>query len=113
MSRLANQHIFFANGIVLLVVGIAGFIANNYVMHTGLTPVISGFTFILLSILLKNGLNYFTKPAMIFAILLAIAFFWPLLRNIEQSDIWGMTRIGIEISSCLITGYFVYKNIRA
>lgn len=113
MKKLSIAHVFLLNGFVLSLIGCAGFIANNFAIHTGVTPILSGLLFIAFSFLLKRNARVVSLTGMTLAFLLAIAFLWPFLRNLQQEDVWGMLRIGIEMVFCLLTGICVYKNLPA
>ncbi|MBK9107048.1 MAG: hypothetical protein IPM92_01360 [Saprospiraceae bacterium] len=109
MNRFRIKDLLIWNGITLVGIGLIGFIANNFVLHTGLTPIISGILFIVLAGLWNQRRDLIQKIGMTLAFILSIAFIWPFMRNLEQMDYWGMLRSGIEIFTCLTTGIGVYK----
>lgn len=92
------------NGSLLWVVGFWGFAANQFAMHTGMTPIIAGLVFIVLGWRMLVNPTRLVIVSSILNVLLGIAFVWPFLRNFEQNDPWGMFRTGTEIISCLVTG---------
>lgn len=110
--KLSTGQLFLLNGIVLLLIGCAGFIANDFVFHTGLTPILSGIVFVVLSFLLNWNRHLISKTGMILALILTLAFIWPLLRNLGQKDYWGILRIACEMTACLVTSLWVYKNLQ-
>lgn len=109
MNRLRIKDLLIWNGIILVGIGLSGYIANNFVLHTGLTPIISGILFLVLAGLWNQHRDLIQKIGMSLAFLLSIAFIWPFLRNLEQMDYWGMFRCGIEIFTCFFTGFGIYK----
>jgi hypothetical protein len=100
------------NAIVLLVVGLWGYAANNFNSHTAIVPLGAGLLFLVLNTFLKDGNRHVAHLVVILTLVLAIALFWPLKRNMDQADTIGTLRVGIEIVSCLFAlGVFIKSFI--
>lgn len=100
------------SGIGLLLIGIWGFIANDYSIHTGLTPILSGIILMSISFPLKRGNNNLIRFCQIFSALLAILLIVPFKRNAEQMDYEGMLRTFMEIILCCWAIYIYFKDLR-
>lgn len=105
-----TSKIVLCNGLLLLVVGFWGFAANQFAVHTGLTPLIAGSIFVIFSMLLHKENIFLLRLYIVLSLILGLAFLWPFLRNFEQNDFWGMFRTGLEILSCLVSGFLIIKR---
>ncbi|MCC6754273.1 MAG: hypothetical protein IT266_09870 [Saprospiraceae bacterium] len=99
-----------AVGCTLFLFGFWGYAANDFVLHTGLTPMLSGLIFALAARYLGKHPRKNERYLIAFAMLLAIALVWPLLRNVEQADPWGIFRTSSEIAACL--GFAVIAGLQ-
>ncbi len=98
------------NGIILLAIGFWGYAANHFNAHTGIIPIGFGLLLILLSKFFqqkKNGLYY---VILILTTIVMLALFRPLMRNIEQSDWYGISRLSLEIASCAMAIIIYLRN---
>jgi hydrogenase/urease accessory protein HupE len=96
------------NAIVLLIVGLWGYIANDYALHTLIVPLAAAILFGLM------GMFFLIIPGratiilmMILSLGLFVAFIVPFRRNAEQADYMGMLRLGLEMLACAIA-FIVY-----
>ena len=86
---------------ILFLVGFWGYAANDFVLHTGLTPMISGLIFAIASFYIWKHPGKIERYLITFALVLAVAFVWPLMRNVEQVDPWGIFRTATEMVACV------------
>lgn len=97
------------NAAVLCILGCIGYYVNNFNAHTALVPIGSSLLLFALSPWVKkNNQTVFTIVA-VFSLLLMILLIWPLKRNIDQADDFGIMRVTIEMLSCALA-VFVYSK---
>ncbi len=90
------------NACVLLFVGGIGFYASHFNIHTALMPIGSGLLLLALNRhLKKNHRAVFYLVAAMTAIV-AIAYLWPLKRNLNQNDHMGIVRVCSIMLSCIL-----------
>lgn len=100
------------SGLGLLLIGIWGFVANDFSLHTGMTPILSGIIFTLISFRLKHRNKNLIRFCQLFAAILAVLLIVPFKRNAEQMDYAGMLRTFIEIMLCCWAVYIYYKDLK-
>lgn len=104
---MKSQQAAFINSIVLILVGFWGYVANHYMMHTIIVPLIAGIVFMILSKFLRKESKGLILFIMGLTLILFVAFMVPFQRNAEQGDYMGMLRLAIEMTVCALA-FIVY-----
>ncbi len=95
---MKSQHAAQLNALFLIMIGLWGYAANDFAIHTVLVPLIAGIGFYVFSYFLKNEHKKLLLMISFLCFILILAFSVPFLRNAEQGDFWGMTRVGLEMT---------------
>ncbi len=107
---MKSQTAALINSIVLILIGIWGFIANDYAIHTLIVPLSAGIILLIFSRFLQIDKPNVLLLVSFLTFILMLAFIVPFQRNAEQSDVMGMLRIGIEMMASAMALIVYLRN---
>jgi hypothetical protein len=98
------------NAVVLIAMGLWGYLSSDSPSMTALIPVIFGVIFLLMSQGLKKKNKIISHVIVILTLLVMISLFKPLSGAMQREDSMAILRVGLMILSSLIAMIFFIKN---
>ena len=98
------------NAIVLIVMGLWGYLASDSPSSTALIPVAFGALFAAVTQPFKNENKIVAHVVVLLTLLLIIALFMPLMGAINRGETLGIVRVGLMI---LTSSYALYTFIKS
>ena len=90
------------NAVVLIGMGLWGYLASSDSSPTALIPVAFGFVFAAATPLFRRGNKVVAHIVVVFTFLLIIALYVPMKGAVERDDSLAMFRVGFMMLCCLL-----------
>ncbi len=98
------------NAIVLVAVGLWGYLASETPSVTALIPVAFGGVFLLLSQGIKKDNKVIAHVIVVLTLVIIIALFKPLFGAIGRNDMQGISRVGLMILTSIFAMIYFIKS---
>ena len=98
------------NALVLITMGLWGYLSSETPSATALIPVIFGVIFILMSQGLKKKNKIISHVIVILTLMVLVSLFKPLSGALQRDDTMASIRVGLMILTSIIAMIFFIKN---
>ena len=113
MNLLPPKKALLCNALVLIIIGLIGYIVNNFT-PTALIPVIFGLLLIILSFMYDKNNKLIAHIGIVLISLVFISLFKPLASQFDKNDLFGISRVALmQLVSLYAIVCFISSFIKA